>query len=87
MYRRCNYVFTLLLFQCKIRTVILKKHQCTFIKTVRLLRSQEYFTSQIKPYIERLREMNFYIREIAKFFRGLDSNKNGLVSKILDNSN
>ena len=30
--------------------------------------------------------MNFYALEIVEFFRGLDSNKNGLGSKILDNS-
>ena len=43
-------------------------------------------TPKIQTYIERLRESKIYILEISKFLSGLDSNKNGVVSKSLDNS-
>ena len=42
MYNGHNFVLSVFLFQGKIHTVILKKDQCMFIKTVRLLQSQEY---------------------------------------------
>ena len=43
-------------------------------------------TAKIEARIERLRESRIYVLEIAKFLSGLDSNKNGVVSKSLDNS-
>ena len=44
------------------------------------------YMPKIQAYLERLRENKIYILEIAKFLSGLDSNKNGVVSKSLDNS-
>ena len=46
-----------------------------------------HFTSTIDGAIERLRDSKISVVKIANFFSGLDSNKNGLVSKTLDNSN
>ena len=44
-------------------------------------------TPKIQARSERFCDFNIYLYKIADFFRGLNSNKNGLVSKTSDNQN